>query len=313
MGAEDSRRPLCSECAYGRRKVTSQVNSLMIEGIELTDSIEGNYFDEYYLAGVEVNDGALTLVPTGENAKINFIKIGSEAWEFGRFLTVIRGQTDGDYPVGSEVKVRADPAGADYDFLEWTGDTTSLADTRSAVTTLTMPAKDVVLTANYWIPAYSLTVNNGTGSGSYSEGETVYIIAGSPPDGQAFSSWEVVKGDSGSITNKYASFTWIIMPPHDMEVTARYEDMTNGPDRFSPEEDLPQCYPNPAQDEFFIEMRHPDHTIIRIYNFTGQQVYFNNSPEKVHRVSTRGLPAGVYLVAITDKSGRTFSIKQYLE
>lgn len=293
----------------GDGRSTSQVNSLMIEGIEMTDTIAGNYFDEYYLANVEVNDGALTLVPTGENAKINFIKIGPEACEFGRYLTVIKGQVDGDYPVGSEVEVRADPAGPDYDFLEWTGDTSHLADTRSAVTTLTMPGKDVVLTANYWIPAYTLTVNNGTGSGTYSVGETVYIIAGTPPEGQSFFSWDVVKGDSESIANRYASFTWIIMPPENMEVMASFEDITGVFGLPGMKNEAPNLYPNPARDEFFIQMDQSGKTTIRIFNFAGQMVQSEVHFEKVQRVNTQQLPSGIYQVLVSDERGRTFGIK----
>lgn len=297
----------------GDGRIANQVNSITIEGIEMVDTVSGNYFDEYYLADVEVNDGALTLVPTGENAKINFMKIGQKGWEFGRFLVAINGKGDGDYPAGSEVEVKADKAWPGYAFLQWTGDTAYLADTRSAVTTLTMPAQDLVISANYWIPVYNLTVNNGTGSGTYEEGKQVYIVAESPPEGQEFKVWEVLAGDTGSIANKYASFTWIFMPPGDLEIRARYEAITGLPGQRSTEVNAPYCYPNPAQEEFFIQMADPGKTIIRIFDFTGQLVYSEVFFEKVHQVKTRELPAGIFLVVLSDERGRTFTIKQYLE
>jgi hypothetical protein len=39
------------------------------------------------------------------------------------------------------------------------------------------------------VPTYTLTVTNGTGSGSYAEGEIVPVSANTPPARQVFAGW----------------------------------------------------------------------------------------------------------------------------
>lgn len=81
----------------------------------------------------------------------------------------------------------------------------------------------------------------------------------------------------------------------------------------SKEVNAPHCYPNPAQEEFFIQMDNPGKTIIRIYNHSGQLVYSEVSFEKVHRVNTRVIPTGIFLIVVSDEQGRTFTFNQYLK
>ena len=67
---------------------------------------------------------------------------------------------------------------------------------------------------------YKVTVNNGTGTGSYEEGATVSITANEAPDGMVFDKWTGTEGltfTSGSETTAAASF---IMPKKDVTVTA---------------------------------------------------------------------------------------------
>ena len=73
-------------------------------------------------------------------------------------------------------------------------------------------------------PKYEVVVNDGAGSGSFSEGEIVNIRANPAPEGKIFEQWEgaselnFVRGDTVS---DYASFT---MPNNNVEVTATYVD-----------------------------------------------------------------------------------------
>lgn len=66
-----------------------------------------------------------------------------------RMLTVNQGTGDGQYPAGAVVNVLAALPPPGKAFKEWTGNTASLADPRSAATTLTMPASNVTITATY--------------------------------------------------------------------------------------------------------------------------------------------------------------------
>ena len=76
---------------------------------------------------------------------------------------------------------------------------------------------------------HSVTVNNGTGSGRYVEGESVTITANEPESGKQFKEWTDVDGltfTSGSATSSTATFT---MPANDVTVTATYEDIPAPP------------------------------------------------------------------------------------
>jgi len=61
-----------------------------------------------------------------------------------------------------------------------------------------MPAANTTVTANYAASGggtppppttYTLTVQNGSGSGTYSAGTVVAIAANAPPAGQSFANW----------------------------------------------------------------------------------------------------------------------------
>ncbi len=70
---------------------------------------------------------------------------------------------------------------------------------------------------------YPLTVTNGTGGGSYPEGQTVTITANAAPSGKEFAGWSGADGltfMSGSATASPASF---IMPANAVSLTANYK------------------------------------------------------------------------------------------
>jgi len=69
-------------------------------------------------------------------------------------------------------------------------------------------------------PKFTLTVNNGTGSGEYAQGETVNISA-TVPSGQVFDAWT---GDIQYLDDASAVSTTLTMPAQDITVTAVYHD-----------------------------------------------------------------------------------------
>ncbi len=73
---------------------------------------------------------------------------------------------------------------------------------------------------------YTLTVRNGSGSGSYAAGERVIIIADDPEYGMEFSNWSVDPSDT-VIASKYVTATVIDMPAKDVLVTANYKTSVN--------------------------------------------------------------------------------------
>lgn len=89
---------------------------------------------------------------------------------------------------------------------------------------LTVDGTNVTLTAviSYKHIADNLvTVNNGTGSGTYAKGDTVSISADTAPKGKHFTGWTVKNGDI-TLANENKETTTFIMPDTAVEVTANY-------------------------------------------------------------------------------------------
>ena len=74
---------------------------------------------------------------------------------------------------------------------------------------------------NYPGPYYTLTVVNGSGSGSYKPGAQVVIVANDASKGTVFSSW-TISPTSAPIASKSLSATVVTMPSENVTVTANY-------------------------------------------------------------------------------------------
>jgi hypothetical protein len=70
---------------------------------------------------------------------------------------------------------------------------------------------------------YAVTVNGGTGSGSYAAGETVGIAANTAPAGKEFDRWTTTS-PGVSFANATAASTSFAMPANAVTVTATYKD-----------------------------------------------------------------------------------------
>ena len=136
-------------------------------------------------------------------------------------LTVVNGTGSGSYAAGASVPISAVvPSG--QTFVNWTGAT--VANATSASTTITMPAANTTVTANFTAappPKFTLTVVNGTGSGSYTAGTSVPISANAPPQGQVFQSWT-----GATVTSATSASTTLTMPAANATVTATYTAAT---------------------------------------------------------------------------------------
>lgn len=69
---------------------------------------------------------------------------------------------------------------------------------------------------------HTLTVRNGSGSGSYRKGEQVIVVANNPPSGQEFSGWTVSPANT-VVTDKTLSAIVLDMPDHDVALVANYK------------------------------------------------------------------------------------------
>ncbi len=134
-------------------------------------------------------------------------------------LTVVSGTGDGSYTYQEVADIVADAPDTGQQFDAWTGDTSGIASTTSATTTLTMPAAAQTCTATYSDITYTLTVNNGTGDGSYTYNAVAGIDADAAPTGQQFDAWT---GDTGGIASTTSASTTLTMPAAAQTVTATY-------------------------------------------------------------------------------------------
>jgi len=132
-------------------------------------------------------------------------------------LTVNGGSGGGSYAAGTVVNINAGAPVAGQMFSNWTGGV--VASANSANTTITMPASNVVLTANYTaaVATYALTVVGGTNSGSYPAGQTVNISANAAVLGTVFSNWT-----GAAVLNANAASTSLVMPAAATVVTANF-------------------------------------------------------------------------------------------
>ena len=136
---------------------------------------------------------------------------------FGCTLTVNNGTGGGTYMKGSPVLIEANtPADGKY-FDRWTGSILYVANVTSATTTVTMPAANIAVTATYKDILYALTVNGGTGSGFYTNGQKVTITA-TVPVGLKFDRW-----NDGNINASRV----ITMVPEPVTYTASFIDIQN--------------------------------------------------------------------------------------
>jgi hypothetical protein len=129
-------------------------------------------------------------------------------------LTVTGGTGGGLYIEGAPVTITATlPVGMEFD--RWTGATQYVAGVTFSPTTVTMPAANIAVAATYKTAYYAFTVINGTGSGSYTNGQRV-AIAATIPKGLTFVNW-----NDG---NTNASRT-VTTPPAPVTYTANIIDM----------------------------------------------------------------------------------------
>lgn len=136
-------------------------------------------------------------------------------------LTVNGGTGDGNYTAGTRVTISADAPAAGKVFDKWTGGISYVASTTASTTTVTMPSSAISLIANYKdIPTYPLTINSGSGDGTYAAGAKVAISADPPSSGQVFDKWT---GDTAYLASTTSSSATVTMPSTAVILTATYK------------------------------------------------------------------------------------------
>jgi len=197
-----------------------------IADIQADAPASGKVFDEWVgdTSGIaNVDASSTTLTMPAADAEITATYEDAAAYYD---LTVNSGSGDGTYAENTIVDIAADSAASGYEFDDWAGDTTGIADVNDPTTTITMPASDAEITATYSAATlYTLTVNSGSGDGSYQEDWVVDIDADTAPSGKVFDEWI---GDTSGIANVNAEHTTLTMPASNQEATATYADAPAG-------------------------------------------------------------------------------------
>jgi hypothetical protein len=84
---------------------------------------------------------------------------------------------------------------------------------------------DITVTALYNALPFALTVDNGTGSGSYVMGTVVPIVADAAPEGQVFARWSASPSEyTANLDDPSSSSTNFTMPTSAVTLTAIYDD-----------------------------------------------------------------------------------------
>jgi lysophospholipase L1-like esterase len=143
-------------------------------------------------------------------------------------LTVNGGTGGGNYPAGTVVTLSANAAPSGSQFVRWIGGSSALflGNADNSTTTMTTQAAPMTLTATYGqiAPTYTVTVTNGTGSGSYAAGTVLTVTANAPPTGDNFTGWT---GGTGALANASFSTTTLTVPAAPVTITANFAATTS--------------------------------------------------------------------------------------
>lgn len=137
-------------------------------------------------------------------------------------LTVIGGTGEGVFMQGASVTITANEPTIGKKFSGWTIEGISGLDTTKTSLTFNMPANAVTATANYEDIEYTITVNGGTGGGTYKQGDEVTVTA-EDKEGKEFVGWQ---DESGKIVSTQKEYTFVVKDG--MVLTAVYQDKAPG-------------------------------------------------------------------------------------
>jgi len=156
---------------------------------------------------------------------------------------------------------------------------------------------------------YELTVNSGTGGGSYTEGTEVSITANAPPLADyIFDKWT---GDVDSVVNVNEDTTTITMPAAAVNLTATYKEDTTSSFQ-SIEAEMFRVYPNPSGngEDIYIELTQESETsnaIVSITDLTGKVIHTEKlQGQKAISISTAQFNRGIYVLSVESMNKKKF-------
>jgi hypothetical protein len=198
-------------------------------GISAYAAPAGKYFSSWTSSGIDYIANRLAQVTTAHLGAGNGSATANYNWYY---YTVYYNAGGGGYISGSSPQgvrygldtssVTAIPYNGYY-FDHWNDG--ALVDTRYD-TNITYDRTYTAYFIAYPATLYTLTVNNGTGGGSYQQGTNVAIVANTPLITQHFTFWS---GDITGITDIYSASTNIYTQAANATITANYASNAGGP------------------------------------------------------------------------------------
>ena len=186
---------------------------------------DGQYFYKW-----EVTSGSGTFEnPDSENTTFimgNENTVITARYKGESTVTVINGTKSPDqetYAPGTQVTITASSAETGKYFDSWemkSGTGSTLADAKMSTTTLTVGKEDTVVEAIYKSGPV-LTVNRGSGSGTYAPGDQIKIQAKKGDNSETFLGW-ILESGSGTFANPSWESTTFTIGSEDTVITAQY-------------------------------------------------------------------------------------------
>ena len=194
------------------------------EAVEIhADIPEGEHFTKWEAEGISLSEEESQEVELTLDMPSEAVRLTALSETDSYQVRINGGSGSGEYQPDEKIVAEADAPEDGYQFAGWevTQGQAQLSNDTQNVVWFTMPEGDVELTAKYEKISYNVTVENGTGGGSFHAGNTVTLTADAAPENRGFKGWSVNGGnlnlsDAGSQT---ISFT---MPEGDVELTANY-------------------------------------------------------------------------------------------
>ncbi len=133
-------------------------------------------------------------------------------------VVVNNGTGGGTYTNGALVGIVADVPLPHYEFDVWTGETNGVDNVYSPITTLKVSGGGRIVTARYKVSSYPVDVNGGQGSGVYTYGSTIDLIATSY-EGKRFYRWS---GATNNVADVNAPTTTVFIAGETLSLTSLY-------------------------------------------------------------------------------------------
>ena len=210
------------------------------EEVTVTANAPGDdeYFDKWEVTGLDITGMDLT------KTEIKFQMPAGDVTFTAKYLPIEKydiAVTDGtadktQAKAGETVTITANPAPAGKVFDKWTCETPGVTivfeSATSSTTTFVMPASNIKIQAHFRAvddkPSIEIKVENGTGAGTYTQGESATVTA-EDKEGKVFAGW---KDESGKIVSTNKSYTFTVTEA--TTLTAVYEDKSSGGGEITP-------------------------------------------------------------------------------